>query len=71
MKKFAGIALVSLIAIILYWYKDFIKNHLLNIFEFILYSLGSLAVLIIIIYIKDRIAYHKLKKEMVRKVSVE
>lgn len=71
MKKIIGIILISLITALLHRYFGFIKIHLLDILEFILYSIAGLAILIIAIYIKDRIAYHKLRKEMTRKVATE
>lgn len=67
MKTLLGIALISIIVGIFYRYIDFISVYLLDLLEFMLYGLAGFILLIITIYIKDRIAYHKLKRDMWKK----
>lgn len=60
MKKIVVLGLI----VVLLFYKDFLLIYFIELLKIILYTIAAFTILIIAIYIKDRIAYHKLKRDM-------
>ncbi|MCB0496439.1 MAG: hypothetical protein KDC79_09920 [Cyclobacteriaceae bacterium] len=71
MKKLLGIVLISIMAVVFYYYWSSIIPYLLIVLEITLYAVAGLAAIVGAIYIKDRMAYHKLKRDMWKEAHSE
>ena len=64
MKKIIVLVLIGLSIAALLLYRDFLLIYFIELLKLILYTVAAFILLLVGIYIKDRMAYNKLKRDM-------
>ena len=64
MKKLVVLTLFGLGIVALLMYRDFLLIYFIELLKLILYTIVAFIILLVGIYIKDRMAYNKLKRDM-------